>query len=343
MPFTSALGVDALMPAGLGFRNKIINGDFRINQRGFTSNTTSQTFGFDRWYHEFSGGTCTYTPQSFTVGSPILKGYEASQFARLVNSGQSAASHYYLLGQKIEDVRNGDGVTLTVSFYAKAGSGTPSVAVELEQNFGSGGSARVLTYVGRTVISTSWARYSFTVTMPSITGKTIGSSSFLLLNIWVSAGSDYASRTGSLGIQNGTFDFWGVQVEANNVATSFEQRPIAIELSLCQRYFERLNSDPSNRFMIGSGGWDGASTFSLTWVYKTLKRARPTVTSSTAGIELLYHAVAWYTPTSVSYFEIGTHAVRVNYASSGSAVGGQAGVATFTTSSSGFIQADAEL
>jgi len=42
----------ASVPESLGFtagKNKIINGDFRINQRGFSSTTTDGVFGFDRW------------------------------------------------------------------------------------------------------------------------------------------------------------------------------------------------------------------------------------------------------------------------------------------------------
>ena len=44
-------------------KNKIINGDFRINQRAFTSTTTDGTFGFDRWFAPMSGG-CTYSTQA---------------------------------------------------------------------------------------------------------------------------------------------------------------------------------------------------------------------------------------------------------------------------------------
>ena len=52
-----------------GFRNAIINGDFRINQRGFSSTTTSGTFGFDRWRNFNSGGTVTTSSQSFDYSS----------------------------------------------------------------------------------------------------------------------------------------------------------------------------------------------------------------------------------------------------------------------------------
>ena len=224
-----------------GFRNAIINGDMRINQRGVTSTTTDGTFCFDRWKMNNSGGTCTYTAQTFTLGNAI-SGYEPTNHARIVTSGQSTSGHFAMLRQNIEDVRTFAGQTVTVSFWAKAASGTPKVALELEQNFGSGGSpsSATTTYAGQVTLSTSWARYSLTVTMPSISGNTIGTTantSHVLCSLFVSAGSDWNARTGTLGIQSNTFDIWGVQAEKGTVATPFEQRPIGTELALCQRYY----------------------------------------------------------------------------------------------------------
>ncbi len=230
-----------------GFRNLLINGDMRINQRGVTSTTADNTFCFDRWKMNNSGGTCTYTAQTFTLGNAISD-YEPTNYARIVTSGQSTSSHFAILRQNIEDVRTFAGQTFTVSFWAKADSGTPKVALEIEQNFGSGGSpsSAVTTYAGQVTLSTSWARYSLTVTMPSISGKTIGTTantSHVLCSLFVSAGSDWNARTGTLGIQSNTFDFWGIQAEKGSIATPFEQRPITTELALCQRYYYRRTAD----------------------------------------------------------------------------------------------------
>lgn len=223
-----------------GFRNKIINGGFDINQRGFTSITADGTFGFDRWRIGASGGTTTHSSVAFTPGNTIA-GYEPTNHARLVSTGQSTSGAYSILLQPIEGVRTFAGQTITVSFWAKAGSGTPKVAIELDQQFGTGGSTRVTTYAGQATLSTSWARYSITATVPSISGKTIGAENYLGLGLWTSAGTDFNARTNSLGIQSNTFDFWGVQVEPGTIATPFEQRPIGTELALCQRYFYRFS------------------------------------------------------------------------------------------------------
>lgn len=226
-------------------KNKIINGDFFINQRSFSS-TTSTGYGFDRWFNSFGGGgTVTCSAQTFTAGAAPVAGYESRNFSRIVTTGQTATNVFTILLQKIEDVRTFANQTVTISFWAKANSGTPKIAIELEQDFGSGGSpsAAVTTAVSSPTISTSWARYSATVTVPSISGKTIGTtanSSYLSLNLWVSAGTDFNSRTSSLGIQTNTFDIWGVQVEAGSVATAFQTATgtLAGELAACMRYYQ---------------------------------------------------------------------------------------------------------
>jgi hypothetical protein len=250
--------VAAWEPVSPGLGNKIINGDFDINQRVFTSTTTNATYGFDRWQVGVAGnGTTTYSAQTFTPGAAPVAGYEARNFARIVTTGQSTSAVSSLLTQPIEDVRTCAGSTVTVSFWAKAASGTPKIAVELGQNFGSGGSpsAAVLTYAGQVTISTSWARYYVSVAVPSITGKTIGTTantSYVALNLWASAGSDLNARTGSLGIQSGTFDFWGVQLEQGAVVSPFATATGSKqgELSACQRYYFRSSSSASAPYAV---------------------------------------------------------------------------------------------
>jgi hypothetical protein len=231
-------------------KNKIINGDFSINQRSFTSNTASGAFNFDRFYQLQGGstGTLTVTPQTFTAGTAPVAGYEGVNFVRCVTASGASTNTYALLEQKIEDVRTFAGNPVTVSFWVKATSGTPNISVELEQSFGSGGSSSVFTSVTKQVISTSWARYSFTATVPSISGKTIGTGSSLILGIWLSAGSDFNTRSNTTGLQNNTFDIWGVQVEAGSVATPFQTATGTIqgELAACQRYYFRITAGADN-------------------------------------------------------------------------------------------------
>ena len=231
-----------LYPAG---RNKIINGDFSINQRGFTSVTTTATYGFDRWLQGFVDGTVTYTPQTFTPGAAPVAGYEGSTFAQLAVSGQTLTTAQSQINQRIESVRTLAGQTAIMSFWARATSGTPKVLVNIAQVFGTGGSPSATVQVQATAqtISTSWARYEFTVAIPSLSGKTIGTTTgtdYLAAQIFVSGGS--ASTAPSLGIQNSTFQIWGVQVEAastGSTASPFQTATgsFAGELALCFRYY----------------------------------------------------------------------------------------------------------
>lgn len=282
MPISSVLGSSALLPAGLGFRNLIINGNFRVNQRGVTTTTSGGTHVFDRWVQWSADGTSTFSSQAFTVGNAI-SGQEPINFAQIVTSGQSAASAQSFMQQRIEDVRTCAGQSIVVSFWAKAESGTPKVSVEIEQNFGSGGSSTVNSYAGTVTISTTWTRYFVYFNVPSISGKTVGSSSFMALNLWVSSGSTNGSRNGSMGIQNGTFQFWGVQVEQNNVATPFENRPIGVELALCQRYYQKSYSQS---VAPGTASQNGAITVfynasygaTFGFQFRTVMRAAPSIT-----------------------------------------------------------------
>jgi len=245
---------------GQAGKNKIINGDCAINQRAFTTSTSSGSYLVDRFIGGNSGGTVTYSVQQFTAGTAPVAGYEAKQFMRLVVSGQSAAGDFATLAQEIEDVRSFAGQTVTISFWAKANTGTPSISVDLLQKFGSGGSpsSSVSTAAGKNAITTSWARYSYTVAVPSISGKTIGTTdntSSLRLRVWVSAGSTYNTETTSLGTQANTFDIWGVQVEYGSKATPFETATGTIqgELAACQRYYYRQSLTTAAQFLTGLG------------------------------------------------------------------------------------------
>jgi hypothetical protein len=230
--------------------NLIINGAFEINQRQFTSTTATGAYGFDRWFFSSANGTVTYSSQAFDAGSGPEQ--SASNFARVVNSGQTLSSAISIFRQSIEDVRLIAGKTVTVSFWARAASGTPKVALEFSQVFGTGGSPSFVetSYAGQVTLSTSWTRYSLTHTIPSISGKIVGTNpntSYTTLSLWTSAGADFSARTGSIGIQNNTFDFWGVQLEEGSTATTFRRNANSLqgELAACQRYYQRISAPPS--------------------------------------------------------------------------------------------------
>jgi hypothetical protein len=333
-------------------KNKIINGDFRINQRAFTSTTTSGTFGFDRWLFTNVGGTGTYSAQTFTLGAAPVAGYEGENFASVQTSGQSASGDLTIFRQYIESVRTFAGQTATVSFWAKAASGTPKVAVELSQVFGagSGGSADVVTLAGQVTLSTSWARYNLTVAVPSISGKTLGTANdnTLRLNLFLSAGSDFNARTGTLGIQTNTFSFWGVQIEAGSVATAFQTATGTLqgELAACQRYFQRLvnGSETTNEAIVLAQAYGTVGAIAaLQWIVPM--RTTPTMTISSVSHFAIFNASASdLTATAFALTSSGTTSRhgRLDVTVAAGLVGGNAGYVR-SISASSTLDVSAEL
>jgi hypothetical protein len=254
--YTGSAWADLIVPfTPVGTGNAIINGAFEINQRNLTTTTTSGWTGFDRWNNSYvqASGTVTYSSQTFTPGAAPVAGYESRNFVRFVTTGQSAAGDYAAIRQPIEDVRTFAGQSVTLSFWAKSASATPNIGITLEQNFGSGGSASVKTNATVSITS-SWARYSATVSMPSVSGKTIGTNNYVDLYIFGSVGTTISGAGyPAVGIQNNTFDIWGVQLESGTSATPFRRNANSIqgELAACQRYYVRFGGSTLNEFI----GW----------------------------------------------------------------------------------------
>jgi hypothetical protein len=259
------------------FRNKIINGNFNIWQRG--TSQTSQGYGSaDRWACLNGGTTKTALQQAFTLGQTSVPG-EPRYFMRHVVTSAAGADNYCILQQCIESVRTLAGKTATLSFYAKANTNR-NIAVEMVQGFGTGGSPSVqVTGIDITVcaLTTDWQKFTVTVNLPSISGKALGTNSddCLEINFWFDAGSNWDSRTHSLGQQSGTFDIAQVQLEGH-VATPFEQRPIGLELALCQRYYAVTGAD--SQLYVQSG----YSVMFTAYLPQTM-RVVPTITYTTGS------------------------------------------------------------
>lgn len=128
--------------------------------------------------------------------------------------------------------------------------------------------------------------YSVTATLPSVTGKTVGTEKDdrVDLKLFVSAGANFNSRTGSLGIQNNTFDFWGVQVEEGAVVTPFEQKPYADELRACLRYYERLDVPISGGNDLLATCYSTAAPAIFPWKYTVEKRSSGIISYPTNGV-----------------------------------------------------------
>ena len=216
---------------GQAGKNKIINGDFGIWQRG--TSFVANGYGADRFAGQVAGtaSTYTYSRQTFTPGAAPVAGYAGTYFARLAATGTDATTRLEIY-QGIEDVRTFAGQTVTVSFWVK-GDSARTGTITPYQIFGSGGSASVQWAVSTFAVTTGWTRVSSTFSVPSVSGKTIGTSSQLL---W------YIGYAGTNATSSPVFDIWGVQIEYGSKATPFQTAsggsPQA-ELAMCQRYYYR--------------------------------------------------------------------------------------------------------
>jgi hypothetical protein len=264
-----------------GFRNRIINGNFDIWQRG-TSFTAAENSA-DRWFNGRVGSTHTATREPFALGQTDVPG-EPTYYCRTVVISGEGAGNYAVLAQRIEDVRTFAGQQVTVSFWAKADA-TKNIAVNMVQVFGTGGLPSANVEISGTKISvgTTFQKVTVTATLPSLSGKTLGTNNndFLQFNIWFDAGSDFNFPTDSLGQQSGTFEIAQVQLEPGAVATPFEQRPIGTELALCQRYYYQ----PGSAYTVQSYG-GGAGAITTTQIYFPAQmRANPIITAAwSAGV-----------------------------------------------------------
>jgi len=242
---SSSLGSSALLPAGLGFRNTLANGGFSVDQRNSGAAQTitaaaALAYTTDRWYAYCTGANVT----SQRIAGPAPFQYN-HQFT-------GATSNTLIgFGQRIEAANsfNYAGNTATLSAYIKSSSLT-SVTWTLyyatsTDSFGTVASpTRTQIATGTFTISSTLTRYSAQFVVPAA----------------ATTGLELVFTTGAL-VASQTLVFAGVQLEQNYQPTPFEQRPIGVELALCQRYYQRrTGSGTSTYTSLGGFGAFGSST-----------------------------------------------------------------------------------
>ena len=212
---------EAFSLIGAGRKNLIINGNFKISQRGnYTSSTTVGSSGYflDRWLTIYgTGSTIQHKKNQVLPNGDITD----SALATVTTTGYTGFEQF------IEFPEVYSGQTFTVSFWIK----TNYYLSEINIYNGSGymlGSTN-----GGTLNENSgqWKFYSKTFTMPS-SGNTM-----FRIEFWTGSGS---TPVGSY------IELAQVQVERGKGATPFEYRSTAEELALCMRYYE-------NSYPVGSG------------------------------------------------------------------------------------------
>ena len=308
-------------------KNKIINGDFGIWQRGtsITSTATGYFYHSDRWVsYAQSGTSCTVSRQTFTAGAAPVAGYEGNFFLRATDTANTVT-----VEQRIEDVRTFANQTITLSFWAKSASNVTG-SISFFQNFGSGGSTGVYATVnsgGSPAFTTSWTRFTANITIPSISGKTIGTGSYLTMGLV--AGT------------NNAFDVWGVQVEAGSTATPFQTATGTKqgELAACQRYYWRSGSLEA----LGIGYVSTTTTFDYIVRFPVVMRTSATcATSSGTGFFYAQVGAGGFSSTSTNtFFTVSNSSCISRFSGTGFTVG-QSGYVQ-TNAAGSYLEASAEL
>ena len=239
----------AAVAANNAGRNLVHNALFNIAQRGvgpFTATGAQTIYSADRWVVQsgVAGDTMGLTLNPTTDADRTAIGNEsATTMASLTIVGTATAGSMCRVVQKLEGVRQLSGKTITVSFWA-VGSAANKLGISFDQFFGTGGSPSAsVTGNGTAVtLTTSWARYSVTLAVPSASGKTLGTNgdASSSLNIWASAGSTFAAASGGIGNQGSWFaNLWGVQLEIGSVATPLDYGGSPQQqLAACQRFYQ---------------------------------------------------------------------------------------------------------
>lgn len=266
-------------PANNVGRNLIHNPLFNINQRTNGPFTVAFTYTSDRWVNNYISDTAVSVGMYFLVDADRTAiGDEAAAITLVYQTtGNAAAGAFSHLAQRIEDVRRLAGKTVTVSFWAKLNSGGPKLGVSLDQAFGGGGSPSpdVLGTGQSVTLTTSFARYSLTFTIPTIIGKTLGTSAvnWTQLNFWFSSGVNNNTRSGSIGVQTALIALWGVQLEIGSTMTPLEKPDPADDLAKCQRFYIAPGT------VIAVNGYSAASGNNISFpvLFSTTMRATPTI------------------------------------------------------------------
>ncbi len=279
---TSAYG------GGFAFRNKLINGNFDIAQRGtsFTSTSSANnddTYNLDRWYVLSDGNDIVDITQTTTVPTTGPK-YSIGLDVETVNKK-------FGIAQIIEHANCYDAIggNVTLSFQAKvsattkldnvkcavvAWSGTAdTVTSDIISAWNVEGTNPTLianaTYENTPAnlnVTTSWATYSVTANVDT------ASTTNIIVFIW----SDVTDTT--LG------DFLyvtNVQLEKGSTATSFDYRPYSAELAMCQRYYYKwLNDSGGFVYPFSLQSYSASAAYGKFFDLPVTMRATPTCSAS---------------------------------------------------------------
>ena len=247
-----------------GFRNRIINGDMRIDQRNAGASVTPAApnqYTVDRWKADISVSSKYSAQKSSTAPT----GFVNSLLITSLSAYTAGSAERFCMTQNIEGLNVPDlawgtanAKTITLSFWVRSSlTGTfGGVISNSAQNrsypftytISSANTfeQKTITITGDT--SGTWLRTSG-IGLRVIWGLGVGSTLSTTAGAW--AAGEYYSATGAtsvVGTNGATLYITGVQLEVGSVATPFERRDYGRELIMCYRYYYRIVSGADDPF-----------------------------------------------------------------------------------------------
>jgi len=244
-------------PSSSLFKNRIINGDMRIDQRNAGAEVNpavNAAYYLDRWVVQSTQTSKFKIGQNAGSVTPPV-GFTKYLGCTSLSAYSVTSTDVFTVQQRIEGLNVADlawgtasAATVTLSFWAYSSlTGTFGGALRNSDN------TRTYPFSYTISAANTWEQKSVT-----IAGDTSGTwlttnGTGIVLNFSLGTGStysgtagawsgtDYRSATGAtsvVGTNGATFYITGVQLEKGSTATSFDYRPYGTEFALCQRYYQ---------------------------------------------------------------------------------------------------------
>lgn len=243
------------LPGQFGIRNRIINGDMRIDQRNAGASISSGVGGLaypcDRMFVYATGAAVT-AQRTGTAG------------AYAITLTGAASNTLCTFGQRLESQNVADMAGSAITISATLAASTPqtiqwSITVPTTTD----------TYGATATIASG--TFSVTATPTTYTATiAAGSTSTVVRGMQVQFAANNAGA-----FTSGTITLTNFQVEKSNTATPFEFRPIGTELALCQRYYQLFGGAANNMGVQGYA--TAAASASAYYGWPVVMRAAPTV------------------------------------------------------------------
>jgi hypothetical protein len=268
-----------------GERQKLIGGNFTDNpwQRG-TSVTfsTSGIYVADMWRVDFDG-SANITVDRVALASPqVINGVWCRYGLRFTVNSKSGNS-FIRLSQRIEGVDTLTTLPSTLQTVIQ-GSGSFSVPVAARQNFGTTGSPSsdvVTSFSSALAVTTSQQQLARGLTVPSISGKTLGTTVNNYLGIEYDLMAVPAAGNVVIALAG---------LEPGTIMSSYYVKRGALETAMCQRHYWRRSN--LNAVYAGAGYTQPGNVASYGLLFPVPMRAIPALSQSALADLAVFDSVA---------------------------------------------------